>query len=274
MRPIYFIKVLAFKSYVSKKEELIKLAHDSNPRVRAAAIRELGLVTDGSLAPVLLDALEDPAWEVRVEAVTSLANQGTPVVIPALQPRLEDDAVQVRQVTRDAIRVLRQKQRMHHLPREVERLLPPNTERISWPAWMGTVEFSFALVAAIFMLLSTIQFLTKIVWADSATSGVLWTALLLCVIVGVFLFVFVVSGILQVHLRLKDVFSLIKAKPWRRLVEIIFVCDVVGWFINGFVGDIIFLVALSAGMPLSIAFIASELWAFIKKRQSSGETNP
>ncbi len=259
---------------MSKKEELIKLARDSNPRVRAAAIRELGIITDASLAPVLLDALEDPAWEVRVEAVTSLANQGTPVVIPALQSRLEDDAVEVRQVTRDAIRVIRQKQHTYHLPRDIERLLPPSTEKISWPAWMGTAEFSFAIVAAIFMLLSTIRFLTVNVWADRTTGDVMWMVLLLCVIIGVFLFVFVVSGILQVHLRLKDIFSLIKARPWRRLVEIIFVGDVVGWFISGFVGEIIFLVALSAGVPLSIAFITSELWAFVKKRQTPAVPNP
>ncbi len=253
---------------MSNKDELIELARDTNPQVRAAAIRELGHVADATIAPVLLDALEDPAWEVRAEAVTSLANQGTPVVIPALQPRLEDDAVEVRQLTRDAIRTIRQKQRMQHLPREIERRLPQVSEELAWPAWMGKVEFSFAVVASSFMLLSTIRFLTVNVWSDYATGGVLWMMILLCVIIGIFLLVFVVSGILQVHLRLKDVFSLIKAKPWRRLVEIIFICDVAGWFINGFIGEIIFLVALSAGLPLSIVFIASELWDAVKNHRA------
>lgn len=258
---------------MSKKEELLQLARDVNPQVRAAAIRELGLVRDAALAPVLLDALEDPAWVVRAEAVKSLAKQGTPVVIPALQPRLEDDSADVRQFTRDAIRILRQKQRAPHLLHEVEHMLPRERTQITWPAWMGKVEISFATVASIFMLLSIIRFLTVNAWADTTTGGVLWNTILLCLLIGIFLFVFVIAGILQVHLGLRDVWTLIKEKPWRRLVEIIFLVDVAGYLTSDFLGQIIFLVGLTAGAPLAIAFFASEVWSMLKKRQVNAKPN-
>ena len=256
-----------FNYIVSKKEELLKLARDANPRVRAAAIRDLGEIMDGSLAPVILDALEDPEWEVRLEAVINLTKHNTPVVIPALQPHLEDDSVEVRQVTRDAIRMLRQQERAHRFPREVDRRLPRTLQEMNFPNWMGKIELAFAYVASIFMLFSIIRFLNTNLWADSATGEILWSLTILCVILGAFLLVFVVIGMLQSHLRVREVIAFIKAKPWQRLVEIIFICDVIGWFVSGIFSEIIFLVALSAGLPLSVAFLASELWRVLKKNQ-------
>ncbi len=252
---------------MSNKDDLIRLARDVNPQVRAAAIRELGLVTDADFAPVLLDALEDPVWEVRAEAVKSLAKQGTPIVIPALQPRLEDDSVEVRQVTRDALRLLRQKQRAPRLLDEVGRLLPQERTQITWPAWMGKVEIGLAIVASTFMFLSTIRFLIGNAWGDLNMGGVLWNVVLICLILGIFFLVFVIAGILQVHLRLRDIWSLLKEKPWRRLVEIIFVVNVAGYLVGDFLSTIIFLMGLAAGIPLAVAFIASELWSVFKKRQ-------
>ncbi len=254
---------------MSSKDELIRLSRDKDPQVRAAAIRELGLVIDADFAPVLLDALEDPAWEVRAEAVKSLSKQGTPAVIPALQPLLEDDSAEVRQLTRDTIRFLRQKHRTPHLLDEIRQALPQGQAQITWPAWMGKVEIGFATVASIFMVLSTIRFLTVNAWADYTTGDLLWDIILICLILGIFLFVFVIAGILQVHLRMRDVWTLLKEKPWRRLVEIIFVVDVAGYLASDFIGQIIFLVGLTAGMPLAIAFFTSEFWSIFKRRQTS-----
>ncbi|OLS15240.1 MAG: PBS lyase, partial [Promethearchaeota archaeon CR_4] len=220
---ICFIKGLVLILPVSKKEELLKLANDANPRVRAVAIQELGEITDGSLAPVLLDALGDPAWQVRVEAVRSLAKHNTPVVIPALQPCLEDESVEVRQVTRDAIRMLRHKQRAGHLLPEIERSIPRVLQDVKFPKWLGKVELVFALVASTFMLISTIRFLTVILWSDRTTGDIMWSILLVFVMVGTFLLVFVVAGILQSHLRFREMFNHIKQKPWQRFVEIIFI---------------------------------------------------
>ncbi len=263
-----------FKLIVSNNDDLIRLAHDNNPQVRAAAIRELGLVTDAAVAPVLLDALCDPAWGVRVEAVKSLAKQGTLVVIPALQPCLEDDSVEVRQVTRDAIRRLRQKQRPPQLFHEVGQIYPEERTQINWPAWMGKVEISFAMVASIFMFLSTIRFLIGNAWGDLNTGGVLWNVVLICLILGLFFFVFVIAGMLQVHLRLRDIWSLLKEKPWQRLVEIIFVVDVAGYLVGDFLSTIIFLIGLTAGFPLAIAFIVSELWLVFKRPQGIANSTP
>ncbi len=263
-----------FNLIVSNKDELIRLSRDANPQVRAAAIRELGRVTDADFAPILLDALEDSEWMVRVEAVKALANQGTPVIIPALQPRLEDDSAEVRQVTREAIRSLRQKQRTPDLLRGLNKLLPQERTQITWPTWMGKVEISFATVASLFMMLSTIRFLTVNAWADNTTGDVLWNAILICLILGIFFFVFVIAGVLQVHLRMRDAWSLLKEKPWRRLVEFIFVIDVASYLASDLLGQVIFLISLTAGVPLAIAFFVSEIYAVFKKRLATTRPNP
>ncbi|WP_151448545.1 HEAT repeat domain-containing protein [Lacisediminimonas profundi] len=99
------VGVLGWLKRVEALPALIHLANsDPDPEVRRAAVGAIGLATDASDANVLaslLQALQDPAWQVREEAATTLGKLKLAGSLNALLDALEDSYWQVRQrVTR------------------------------------------------------------------------------------------------------------------------------------------------------------------------------
>jgi len=252
---------------VLEEEELVKHTGDANPAVRAAAIQELGLLNDQSLGPVFLKAINDPAWQVRLEGLTSLANLGSPAAIVAIRPLLEDDHPSVRQLARDAINVLRKTQRFEKILTASQPRIARSYANLDWPAWMGRVEIIFATISAIFSLLFTIYFLVVDAWANFTLGDELYLLSFILLIAGIIFLMFVVAGILQARPHFQEILGIIKDKPWRRLIGFIFLIDIAGFFAGGFIGQIIFIVGLSAGVPLAIVFFASEIWDAVHKQE-------
>ncbi|MEU3302648.1 fumarate reductase/succinate dehydrogenase flavoprotein subunit [Streptomyces sp. NPDC006678] len=78
---------------------LARLVHDEDALVRAAALEALGTGSAGcppALAPAAVDALTDPAWQVRAGAATALRAAAQDVAVPALAKALGDPNADVR----------------------------------------------------------------------------------------------------------------------------------------------------------------------------------
>jgi HEAT repeat protein len=70
--------------------ELHRIVGHEDPPVRSIAITVLGLVGDSGDAGLAIDALRDPAAEVRAAAARALGRIGTPAAEPALRAALDD----------------------------------------------------------------------------------------------------------------------------------------------------------------------------------------
>jgi len=241
--------------------------NDPDPEIRAEAIRESGLETDPTFAPVFLHALSDPAWEVRLEAITSLTNLGAVMAIPAIRLLLEDDSHQVRNQARFAIRILERERRLTDRFAGDAQVFPRPPAELTWPAWMRRVEIAFATTSSLFAILFTIRFLIGNTIGYDAAGDLLLAFTYIFLMVGLVLFVFVTAGILQAHPHFRDLYILLKHKPWRRIIGFIFLIDLAGFFVGGFPGQIIFLIGLSAGIPLAVAYFASEAWRATHRNQ-------
>jgi hypothetical protein len=79
------------------------LAHDPDPRVRAAATTSLENSEDFAAVRALVDALRDPNPEVVIEAIDSLEFAADESVTRDLEPLLAHDDARVRQRAADAI---------------------------------------------------------------------------------------------------------------------------------------------------------------------------
>ena len=66
VRSLYYIRT------VKTIEPLLDITQDSNPKLRAIALKALGSFHDARIAPVLIRALQDKASDVRKEAATAL----------------------------------------------------------------------------------------------------------------------------------------------------------------------------------------------------------
>ncbi|WP_429885311.1 HEAT repeat domain-containing protein [Geoalkalibacter halelectricus] len=73
----------------------VLLAQTQGPK-RADALLALGRLRDGRAEPVLIAALADPDWQVRLSAATALGPIGGPQAAAALRRNLDDEVVAVR----------------------------------------------------------------------------------------------------------------------------------------------------------------------------------
>jgi HEAT repeat protein len=71
-------------------EEMILLAEDALPEVRACAARALAVAPPALAIPALASLVRDDAWFVRLRAVTALNQISNPRVIPALLEAVRD----------------------------------------------------------------------------------------------------------------------------------------------------------------------------------------
>lgn len=90
-------RVLAEADLGSLGEELISLAKDESPEVRASAARGLPKLHPSIAIPVLTELTEDESWFVRLRAVVSLGLMDSPDVIAPTMRMLCDNNRLVRQ---------------------------------------------------------------------------------------------------------------------------------------------------------------------------------
>ena len=75
----------------------------SNLEVRIAAANALGTAGHVASVPLLIHALEDPAWQVRARAAASLGSFGDPTSLAPMAAALSDDSWWVRQNSAEAL---------------------------------------------------------------------------------------------------------------------------------------------------------------------------
>jgi HEAT repeat protein len=81
---------------------------DPLDNVRLASARGVRALDPGAAIPQLSRMLlEDPTWEIRVQAATALGSTGDPNVVAVLESALEDDNEFVRSAASNALRVHR-----------------------------------------------------------------------------------------------------------------------------------------------------------------------
>lgn len=90
-------RVLAEADLSSLGEELISLAKDVSPEVRASAARGLPKLHPSIAVPVLTELATDESWFVRLRAAIALGSMGVPDVIEPLVRMLRDSNRLVRQ---------------------------------------------------------------------------------------------------------------------------------------------------------------------------------
>lgn len=90
-------RVLAEADLSSLGEELISLARDASPEVRASAARGLPKLHASISVPVLTDLASDESWFVRLRAAVALGSMGVPDAIETLVAMLCDSNRLVRQ---------------------------------------------------------------------------------------------------------------------------------------------------------------------------------
>ena len=90
-------RVLSESDLASLGEELISLAKDESPEVRASAARGLPKLHPSIAIPMLTELTEDESWFVRLRAVVSLGAMDSPDVIKPLVRMLCDSNRLVRQ---------------------------------------------------------------------------------------------------------------------------------------------------------------------------------
>lgn len=90
-------RVLSESDLASLGEELISLAKDESPEVRASAARGLPKLHPSIAIPVLTELTEDDSWFVRLRAVVSLGAMDVPDVIKPTVRMLCDNNRLVRQ---------------------------------------------------------------------------------------------------------------------------------------------------------------------------------
>jgi HEAT repeat protein len=87
-------------------DELIALATDADPNVRAAATESLGARSDPGALAAVRPRLADEVWFVRVHACRALGQLGSPGDAPILASMLGDPWWWVRAAAKDALRSL------------------------------------------------------------------------------------------------------------------------------------------------------------------------
>lgn len=93
----------------SAVQALLVGLEDPMQQVRLAAVQGLRRLDPGSAAAVLSRrVVEDPAWEVRVQAAQALAESEDPQVLNSLQAALEDPNEHVRAAAAAALRIREQ----------------------------------------------------------------------------------------------------------------------------------------------------------------------
>lgn len=90
-------RVLAEADLSSLGEELISLAKDDSPEVRASAARGLPKLHPSIAVPVLTELTTDGSWFVRLRAAVALGSMGVPDAIEPLVHLLRDSNRLVRQ---------------------------------------------------------------------------------------------------------------------------------------------------------------------------------
>ena len=114
-------RVLAEADLSSLGEELISLANDASPEVRASAARGLPKLHPSIAVPVLTDLAADDSWFVRLRAAVALGSMGAPDAIEPLIGMLCDSNRLVRQ--RAAAALVR---RSNHLQKILENAVALN----------------------------------------------------------------------------------------------------------------------------------------------------
>lgn len=83
--------------------ELVRLARDDDPNVRAAAVETLGSIGDGESAAAANDLLADPVWYVRAHAARALGVLRAEATAPAVAGLLSDESWWVRFAAKEAL---------------------------------------------------------------------------------------------------------------------------------------------------------------------------
>lgn len=72
-------------------QTLINMYSDEDANLRSHIIKALGNFNDKSVQPVLIEALRDSFWRIRVNAAKSLGETGNPDAVPILKYKAEKD---------------------------------------------------------------------------------------------------------------------------------------------------------------------------------------
>lgn len=86
------IDALSVARHTSFTGDFLRLAHDPEREVRAAAYRALGRLGDPSFEEAFRRGLSDPEWEVRVSAVNAVAASSMTSLTPEIIELVSDDA--------------------------------------------------------------------------------------------------------------------------------------------------------------------------------------
>jgi HEAT repeat protein len=85
-----FARVLAEVATPALEADIIEMAGDSSPEIRASAARALVRAESQNALPVLTELLADPVWIVRLRAAVALGQIRSPLVVPALARAVTD----------------------------------------------------------------------------------------------------------------------------------------------------------------------------------------
>jgi HEAT repeat protein len=83
-------RVLAEVTTSALGTDIIEMAGDPNPELRASAARALAHAKPKNALPILTEMVKDPVWIVRLRAAVALGELRSPLAIPALVRALTD----------------------------------------------------------------------------------------------------------------------------------------------------------------------------------------
>jgi HEAT repeat protein len=99
---------------------LVQALQDEAWEVRAAACEALGAIGDPQAIPHLAQALQDEAWSVRKAACEALGRIGDPQAIPPLAQALQDEAWSVPEAACEALGAIGDPQAIPHLAQALQ----------------------------------------------------------------------------------------------------------------------------------------------------------
>jgi hypothetical protein len=97
---------LTFLNITDAFDQILRRQFDESPLVRGAVLRYMSRLFPKQAIPLLLDALNDPHFIVRENAVDELDDLDAKTALPELRKLLNDDHPDVRQAAATAIRNL------------------------------------------------------------------------------------------------------------------------------------------------------------------------
>lgn len=108
-RPLIVAEVidgLSRQEVRSSVDSVLKLRDHASPYVKGSILRYMKRLYPDQSLPILIEALRDPSFIVRENAVDELGELAMPEVIPYLHPLLSDEHPDVRQATQFAIEAI------------------------------------------------------------------------------------------------------------------------------------------------------------------------